>query len=97
MCATNAIGGNALSSEDCKGAAGYASQNPEVTLRKRLKLLSLSKQNNNLQGETYSFIYNEEQPLPYKNILRYGLLGILQWRRKYIFTYRLPPHTYTLY
>ena len=67
MCATNAIGGNALSSEDCKGAAGYASQNPEVTLRKRLKLLSLSKQNNNLQqGETYSFIYNEEQPLPYK-------------------------------
>ena len=34
MCATNAIGGNALSSEDCKGSAGYASQNPEVTLRK---------------------------------------------------------------
>jgi len=61
------IGGNFLSSNDYYGGVRGFPELTDAILSKRLKLLSvIKKDRNNVNGETYSFMYNESEPLPYK-------------------------------
>jgi hypothetical protein len=63
----NTTGGNFLSSSDYFGGVRGFSYFTDEILSKRLKLLSIIKKDrSNVNGETFSFTYNENEPLPYK-------------------------------
>ena len=75
----NAPGGNYLSATECK----LPNDIPEEVLRKRLKLLSVTRMNGTNAGDKHSFAYNEEKQLPYKTSFAQDYWGYYNGEENY--------------